>query len=281
MKNAIKFVLLFALLGFAVPSFAQQNTLTQTYLTSAVNGGILGAGVTNPLNPPPQNVIVNSATGITGITPNLNGTATQPTGTVIYVDREEMYVLNVSGTNLTVTRGYDGTVAAPHAANAMVLAGNPQWFYQMDPGGRPGETGVGGASCTSTTVYVTPWVNTRTGAQWICSSVTSTWVPGWNNPLSAYSAVATATVPSAAGAITPSGPFFSVSGTSAITGFNIPVGFPGTAVGGGCFTANPTGIWTWTAAGNIAKAGTVTAALETVTFCWNAATSKWIPSRIS
>ena len=92
---------------------------------------------------------------------------------------------------------------------------------------------------------------------------------------------------SSTGTVTPSGPVFQMTGTGAISGFNVAtttmIGFPATVTGGGCFVAIPSsGIWTWTAAGNIATAGTVTAANNVpVTFCWNAATQKFIPSRIA
>lgn len=41
------------------------------------------------------------------------------------------------------------------------------------------------------------------------------------------------------------------------------------------------GIWTWTAAGNIAVLGTTTAALGCVIFVYNPDTSKWYPSRVA
>lgn len=273
---------------FAIPAllvlacsaaFAQQNLLTQTTLSAAIAGSLLGQGVSSTTNPPPQLVQVASATGIVGLNPNLGVTASQPTQSAIYVDRELMLVTAVNGTTLTVVRGYAGTVAAPHASGTMVLSGAPRFFYPNDPGGITASSGtVSDVACTAANVVVSPWLNYRSGAQWICSSITGTWVPGWNNFATPRQ---TATVASAAGAITPSGPYFQVSGVLAVTGFNIPLGFNGTGVGGGCFTVNPTGIWTWTAAGNIAIAGTTTQALVSVTFCWNASTSKWIPSKIA
>ena len=46
--------------------------------------------------------------------------ASTPGSYVIQVESEQMLVTNVSGNNLIVTRGYDGTTAAAHAANAKV-----------------------------------------------------------------------------------------------------------------------------------------------------------------
>ena len=281
MKNFKLAFLSLALL--LVPSFAsaQQNSLTQTTLSAAITGSILGQGVSATTSPAPTQIQVASATGIVGINPNLGTTPSQVNQTVLYIDRELMLVTAVNGTNLTVVRGHNGTVATPHASGTMVLAGKPIWFYAFDPGGTPAAgAGVSGVACAAANVVVTPWVNYRTGAQWLCSSVTNTWVPGWNNAGGDF-AVATATVASVAGTTIPSGPFFSVSGTNAIVNWGIPLGFNGTATGGGCFTTIPTGIFTWTAAGNIAIAGTSTAVNIPIIWCWNAATSKWQPSRIA
>lgn len=278
MKNHIqKLLLSFALiLGFAGIASAQQNVLVQTTLSAAI-----------PVTPSSlfsssaNTVQVASATGITVVQLNSTQTLNQQSQWVLYIDREEMLVTGINGTTLFVTRGYNSTLAAPHASGTMVLYGRANWFYTADPGATPGSgTGVSGVSCTAASVFVSPYLNVRTGGQWLCSTITGTWVPGWNNAGGDFFA-ATATVASANGVITPSGPFFSMSGTNAITGFTTPVGFNATASGGGCFVVNPTGIWTWTAAGNIAKAGTTTATLILVTFCWDAATSKWIPSRIA
>lgn len=260
-------------------AFAQQNSLNQTTLSAAIAGSFLGQGVSSTTNPPPQLVQVASATGIVGLSPNLGITASQPNQSAIFIDRELMLVTAVNSTTLTVVRGYGGTVAAPHASGAMVLGGPIRFFYVQDPGGTSGFAGIGGVACTAANVVVTPWVNYRTGWQWLCSSVTGTWVPGWNNPMPAANTV---TVASVAGSTLPSGPLFIVTGTNAITGWTIPLGFNGTATGGGCFTTIVGGIFTWTAAGNIAVAGTVTANPSgTITWCWNASTSKWQPSRIA
>jgi hypothetical protein len=278
MKTLQKLFALTVLLALSPLAYAQQNLLTQTTLSAAIAGSFLGQGVSSITNPPPQLVQVASATGIVGLSPNLGINASQPTQSAIYVDRELMLVTAVNGTTLTVVRGYGGTVAAPHTSGTMVLAGPPRFFYVQDPGGTSGFAGIGGVACTAANVVVSPWVNYRTGWQWLCSSVTGTWVPGWNNPMPP---AATVTVASVAGATVPSGPYFSVSGTNAITSWTIPLGFNGTSSGGGCFTTIPTGIFTWTAAGNIAIAGTTTAVNIPVVWCWNASTSKWQPSRIA
>lgn len=282
MKTLTKlFATLAVLAALAIGTPAQQAFLGQTTLAAAVQGQYLGS-VSGANVPAPTLVQVASVTSIVGITPNLSITASQPNQTYIYVGREQMRVTAVNGTALTVVRGVNGTVAVPHPSGDMVLFGPSRFFYVMDPGGIPtANGGISGVACTQANVQVSPWLNVRTGAQWLCSSVTGTWVPGWNNS-GQDNLAATASVASVAGTTVPSGPLFTMTGTNAIVNFGTPVGFNATASGGGCFVAIPTAIWTWTAAGNIATAGTVTAGNSVpVTFCWNALTSKWVPSRIS
>lgn len=267
--------LLVLMAGLAGLSFGQ-TALTQTTLSAAVSGPALYSGTSQNIS---ASVTLAACTGIAA--PLLPGTPSS----ILYVDREAMGVFTVNGCTLGVIRGYLGTQASPHVSGAMVLFG-PNYAVTVALGGNPVPNGLFsqdppyGGTCTAANTPTTPWVNVLTGAQWLCSSVTGTWVPGWQNPWAATSTWGqTATVASAASAITPSGPYFNISGTAAITGFNIPIGF-NTALGG-CFTANPTGIWTWTAAGNIATAGTTTAASTPVTFCWNVVSQKWIPSRLA
>ena len=236
MTQTLKTITLLAV--FVVASFAQRNTLGSTTLSAAIAAN-------------QQTFSVASATNIS-VSP----------ATAIYVDQELMYVLSVSGTRITVARGQNGTAAVAHPSGAYVLSGRPDMFVTVAPKG----------ACTTASTYVTPVVNVITGYQYLCSTVTLTWVPGFNNP---EPAEATATVASAAGAITPSGPLFTVSGTAAVTGFTFPVGFTGK----GSFTVIPTGAFTWTTAGNIAVAGTAVVN-RALTFTWNAATSKWQPSYI-
>jgi hypothetical protein len=275
----LKWFLLSILFGFGPVAFAQQNTLTQT--TVAADIASLASSTTGLSTT--YVISVTSATNIVGLTPNLGITASQPQQTSLYIDRELMSVIGVNGTQITVVRGQGGTVAAPHRKGAMVLVGYPYWFSVNDPGGSGGFSGTGGDSCVQANVVASPRVNTRTGAQWLCSSITLTYVPGFNNPLSTVSPQPTVAVASAAGAITPSGPLFHVTGTSAVTGFNIPVGCSANTLAtlGGCsFTIIPDGVFTWTTAGNIALAGTAVVN-KALTFTWDATNKKWIPSYIA
>lgn len=69
-----------------------------------------------------------------------------------------------------------------------------------------------------------------------------------------------------------------VSGTTAIVNITVPKRVR--RAGGGRITLIPTGVFTWTAAGNIALAGTavVGKALE---FLYDKTTNKWYPSYIA
>jgi hypothetical protein len=168
----------------------------------------------------------------------------------------------------------------------MVLYGRALWFYNFDPGAILSQGGTanlsGGTACVQAQIFVTPWVNVRTGQQWICSTDTLSYVPGFNAGFGTSANVPTAgTEASIAGTNLVLGPVFAISGTNAIVTFTPPLGFNATAVGGGCFTTIPKGIFTWTAAGNISVAGTTTAITQNVTFCWNPYTSKWVPSRVA
>jgi hypothetical protein len=257
MKTLLKYLASSALLIllFAAPSFAQQYTLTQTTLSADLPPNVTSFGLA-------------SVTNVTGVVTSNN--------TDLYIDRELMQVVSVNTTAKTVTvlRGVSGTQAAEHRSGQMVLSGAPAAFINYDP--------EGGCSTTAPksppeNVPAQPTINTRTGNQWLCSSLTKTWVPGFGNPGVSGTPIAnTALVADAAGVVLPSGPQFEMGGaTNAVTGFTIPVGCNATAVGGCQFTVIPTTAWTWTTAGNIATVGTAVADLA-ITFRWDATTSKFI-----
>lgn len=257
-----------------------QTSLIQTTLASAVSGPAFYSGTSVTID---QVVTLTSVTGISA--PVLPGTPVS----VIYVGREAMGVLTVNTTakSVGVFRGYLGTQSAPHPNGDMVLIAN-QYSTNAAFGANPIPSGflqqdvpMGGA-CTPASTAVTPWINVLVGTQWLCSTITNTWVPGFQNPWAIDSASQTATVPAAAGTVTPTGPLFVISGAGAITGFVIPVGCNATAVGGCSFTviAAAGSTWTWTAAGNIMTAGTGTAG-HTFTFTWSASLSKFVPSSLS
>lgn len=275
-KVASLLVLLAGLTGLALG----QTALTQTTLSGAQTGPALYSGGSPTIS---NTVTLATCTGI--VAPVLPGTPTS----IIYVGREAEGVLtwNSSSCSGVVFRGYLGTQASPHASGDMVLIA-PAYQTNLAQGGNPVPNGLFqqdpplNGACTAANTPTTPWVNVLSGAQWLCSSITGTWVPGFVNPLSPQSEGQTATVASAAGVILPSGPLFVVSGALAITGFTVPVGCNATAVGACSFTiiSAAGSTWTWTAAGNIMTAGTGTAG-KTFTFVWSASLSKFVPSALS
>jgi len=239
---------LLALVTFT-PAFAQQHTLTQTSTSAAI-------AATDSVIP------VSSATGI-----NAPNTATGEPGSMLFVQDpgdargEAMRVVSISGTNITVTRnGLSGSKAVAHVSGSMVLIGEPNWFYSTDPDG----------ACTASATLVTPYVNVQNGRQWLCSTVTLSWVPGFQN--TDAPAQPTTAVASVAGATLPSGPLFHVTGTNAITSWSIPVG----QVSGG-FCIIPDAAYTTTATNNIALA---TTGVVSKVQCWtfDAKTAKFYPS---
>lgn len=228
MKKLIQITLAFAVLASAC--FAQRNTLSSTTVTAAITASA-------------RSFAVGSVTGMTVASANA-GTA----GSMLYVNDtpggagEAMIVTSIDTTNLIVgVRRTAGNKASAHLAGAFVLYGPQNFFKSVDPQG----------ACTATNTEVTPMVNIVSGAQWLCSTVTLSWVPGWNNPLAESQAGVTAAVASAAGVIVPSGPLFHVTGALAITGFTLPLGFVG-----GSFCIIPDGNFTTTTAGNVALAST-------------------------
>src|SRR5437870_11251881 len=79
-----------------------------------------------------------------------------------------------------------------------------------------------------------------------------------------------------AATIAPTYPVHHVTGTTAIVTITPPdAAFSGEI----CLIADA--IWTWTAAGNIGIAGTVTAAGKAVWFTYDPATAKWYPDKVA
>lgn len=163
----------------------------------------------------------------------------------------QVIVVPATGTTVQVLRGFDQTIPEAHLTLVPVLAGPASAFNEYDPAG----------ACTATNTLYTPWVNLKTGNQWLCSTVSNSWVPGFFN-IDGFSGVTTA-VASVAGATLPSGPLFHVTGTNAITawGSSTTVGLFGgggsaTSTVGAPFCVIPDAIFTTTATNNIALAST-------------------------
>jgi len=246
--KTLKLVALIGLLSFGVQ--AQQNTLTKTTLSAATGARdtvFKLASVTN----------VNAASGST------------PASMLYVVDPGEsigqlVQVASVSGTNVTIVPRGSGASGNAHKSGAMVLvAAQPNWFYNYNPTG----------PCTTASTLVTPFVNTNTGQQWLCSSTTGTWVPGWGTASQQTAQLLTSTATaSVAGATAIAGPLVEISGTNAITSFTMSTGWNGQG-----FCVYPTAAFTVTATNNIAKAATAVAD-RTLCFTYNARLAAFSPS---
>lgn len=269
-KIASLFVVLAGLAGFAVA----QTALTQTTLASAVNGPAFYAGTSSTID---GTVYLASVSGIG--TPTLPGTPVS----VIYVDGEAMGVfgLNSSVKSVTVFRGYLGTRPSPHASGTMVLIA-PQ--YNSANGGNPVPSGLFtqdpplNGACTTALTPTTPWVNVLSGYQWLCSTITKTWIPGFNNPLNAIAGAPNTAVASAT-TILPTGPLFHLTGTTAVTTITAPVGCNATAVGACEFVVIvDTGTASQFGTGGNLEIGAAITTLtgKAYTFTWDATNSKWV-----
>lgn len=270
MTKMTKIIATLALALFGTFAFGQAS-LTQTTLAAAVNAP--GAGNSSSYD---TTVSLASATGITQA---VNGVPV----TYLYVGQEAMGVLNTipgSTTIFNVLRGQMGTKIGPHPNGDMVLAG----VVTPSSGGFSGSGGFQvtdppfNGACTPSATGQTPWLNVLNGYQWLCSSITGTWVPGFSNPFATDVAKVTAAVASAATA-TPSGPLFHITGAVAITTIGIPVGFNATAVGGGSFCAIPDNATVngFTAGNNIAKSSTFVVN-QVICMTWDATNSKFVAS---
>jgi len=250
----------------ALGSFAFGQATAANLLLTATK---LSAAVTSTQT---RTFTVASATGITANT------------TVLWIDdgtggnSEAVFVNSVSGTQIGVTRGYNGTQANTHLSGSVVLAGAPPAFVSTNPSG----------SCTAANSY-TPTINILGGSngqtggtQWICSSITGTWVPGFFNDLRV--AGVTTAVASVAGATNPSGPLFHVTGTAAITAWGSST-TAGLGAGGGSATQSygasfctiPDAAFTTTATNNIAKASVAVVNVP-LCFTFDGTAKKYVPS---
>jgi hypothetical protein len=245
------FVVCALAVGLGPAAFGQINTLTATTLSSAI-----ASGQTTVIQ-------VTSATNINA--PNIQSNTI---GSQLYVVApgntrgDVMLVQAVNSTNITVRRT-SGGAATGFPSGSLVLVGQPNWFYDYDPSG----------GCTTATVFASPWVNTKTGDQWLCSTITLSWVPGFQNRQAGNNnAQVTALVASVAGATAVNGPLQHINGTNAITSFTMGAGW-----NGGGFCIIPDAAFTTTATNNIGKASTAVAS-KTLCFTWDGTNSVFDPS---
>lgn len=146
MKNTLKLLIALALASCA---FGQLNTMFSTTLSAAVT------------------TTSQSSVCLTSLT-NVVAPSTAGSGSEIFVDREAMLVngpLPSTGTCVPVQRGYNGTPTQTHQTLIWVWFGDPTWFIEKDVS----EENWGG-SCTKSTLFASPIINTRTGSWKVCDS---------------------------------------------------------------------------------------------------------------
>lgn len=240
----------------ATSAFGQLNTLVQTSLSAAITN------TQNCFN-------VGSGTGIVAPTSGVAGSALwiQDIGQTM---GELVNTQSISGTY--VCGGRTSSRATSHLSGAMVLVATaPNWFQSKDPRG----------TCTAAGVYVTPYLNIQTGAQWVCGPKTGAWIPGWNNYAAPPEINAASAVASVAGTTGVDGPLIHVSGTNAITAWQPGIGWQGQG-----FCVIPDAGFTTTNGGTTVAATRVTAialgstavANKTLCFTYDATNSKFTPS---
>lgn len=249
LRKSVWSVALVAALALLASSASAQTALTTTTTAAAVANGDL-------------NVTVTSATGITA-------PGTGATFVYLLIDREILTVRTVSGTTIGVTRGTNGTRATAHINGAAITVVPPLALINYVPSGQ----------CQRTNLLYVPVVVGGSVAQGFNGStfdclgltVAGTFVQTNDNGPGQLGT----TMASTAGTLGLfTGTIFTVSGTNAITGFTNPAGVqPGFTI-----YIVPSGVFTWTAAGNIALAGTAVVN-KLLQFTWNG--SKWIPSYIA
>ena len=233
-----KLLSLCAVLALAVSSAPGQTVTTVTTTSSAVSAT-------------DQVVNLTSATGVTAAGSLGNFT------TLLFIDKELMGVLSITSTAATVQRGLAGSVVA-HVSGSKVWAGAPNFFANQDPTG----------ACTSAQQVNLPRPSTATGNVFSC--VNGQWgTYGVQTAIPVLGAVLASAVTMA-----PVAPLFHTSGTAAIVTITVPAGLQI----GQSFTMIPDAVCTWTAAGNIAIAGSCVVN-KALTFVWDG--TKWTPSYIA
>jgi hypothetical protein len=233
-----------------------QTTVTQTTLAVAVNQG-------------DTFVTLTSATGVLA-----NITNATTSGSLLFVDREALFVISLSGAVARVQRGYDSTFQDAHAVGAPVFVGQLGSLANgVSQGGPFVRTDPGPGGCLLTAESYSLRINTRTSTIWSC--VNSTWMAVNDATAHTFKNYPGAGLPiaSVAGVIAPTSGLFHITGALAITGITVP---PGCATG--CqITIIPDGAFTTTNATNIAIASTAVVS-KALIMTWEPVAAKWFPS---
>lgn len=154
LKNFTLAIAAFVAIFAPVPALAQV-AMTTTTLSAAVG------------TPPATGNSCFAVASATGFSAPAFSSPNVPTGnqTIMFVDREAMFITSVSGTYICVTRGFNATEATAHASGATVYVGPPYYFSNNEKNG----------ACTATALLVTPIINVTTGHIFNCATTGGQW----------------------------------------------------------------------------------------------------------
>ena len=184
-------------------------------------------------------------------------------------------------TGLPIVAGTTGTLTAARGGTGITSLGTGVATFLGSPTSAnlktavTDETGSGALVFATSPTLVTPLLGTPTSGVLTNCTGSPTFTDVKYSGLIATSAAAP-TIASAT-TIAPTKPITFISGTTAIVTITAPSPI---SLGGGSIVLIPTGIFTWTTAGNIALAGTAVVN-KALTFVYDVTTTKWYPSYIA
>jgi len=181
-------------------------------------------------------------------------------------------------TGLPLTTGIIGTLPVANGGTGITSLGAGIATFLGTPSSAnlaaavTNETGTGSLVFATSPTLVTPVLGTPASGD--LSNCTGS--PTLTNLKYSGLLATTAAAPTVASATTiaPTKAITFISGTTAIVTITAPSPI---STGGGSITLIPTGIFTWTAAGNIALAGTAVVS-KALTLVYDVTTAKWYPS---
>ena len=181
-------------------------------------------------------------------------------------------------TNLPLATGVTGTLPVANGGTGITSFGAGVATFLGTPSSAnlaaavTGETGTGALVFATSPTLVTPVLGTPASGD--LSNCTGS--PTFTNVKYSGLVATTAAAPTIASATTiaPTKPITFISGTTAVVTITAPSPI---STGGGSIVLIPTGVFTWTTAGNIALAGTAVVS-KALTLVYDVTTTKWYPS---